>query len=535
MAGGPPNPGLKQVDHVIRRAAGHGPKRWSVRRPCLHAWVGGAGGYYAAVKRLITDRVALFIFRTVAHHAQRDVIREVFAPFDLRGLVCRGLRGGIRFLRGWRAGLLLRGCNDGGRQRSGGPTGCEQNLSIHNGTPSLLPLEYSIGPHKSNSRRPDEMAGGFDGRMKRMNRLCTVVVGICAVAVAQDPAYENYTARITVLQRDGAGIIERQGRDALIGQYRDLIDAHPGFGNNIRLETQIAMLYESDFTYLGQPPDYSAALEAYQNILAHYDADHPYMKTVRKLAADRAADLDPELALQMYESILADYPEEDALVVQSEYALGKLAEKQGQPDTAQQHFDRVLQFTPSGAQISDADAASIQAYQTNAVASMLATAIKGYDTPQERLKALKKYLDKHKELEQAYADVVHRFARSIERSTGRTQADDEGPGMSVEALLASLKKSKTGEANAPRRERNTARELRARDTVEQTRIAAVDVGDDAPANFSGAVSTVKTGGRTSTRNAEDYKLKTVIFVIVGTVGALFFAMRAFISLRRNAR
>lgn len=368
-----------------------------------------------------------------------------------------------------------------------------------------------------------------------MNRHCAVFLGICVVAVAQDPAYESYTARIAALQRDGASIMERQGRDALIRQYRDLIDTHPGFGNNIRLETQIAMLYESDFTYMGQPPDYSAALEAYQNILAHYDADHPYMKTVRKLAADRAADLNPELARQMYESILADYPEEDALVVQSEYALGKLAEKEGLPLTAQQHFDRVLQFTPSGAQISDADAANIQAYQTNAVASMLASAIKGYDTPQERLKALKKYLDKHKELEQAYADLVQRFARSIERSTGRTVADEEGPGMSVEALLASLKKSKTGDVNASRRERNTARELRARDTAEQTRIAAVGMGGDAPANLSGAVSTAKTVGHAPTQNAENYKSTSVIFVVVGTAGALFFAMKAFGALRRNAR
>lgn len=313
---------------------------------------------------------------------------------------------------------------------------------------------------------------------------------VCASALAQDAAYEDYVARIAALQRDGADIAQRDGRDALIQQYRDLIEAHPGYPNNIRLETQIAMLYESDFSDAGQPPDTLAAHEVYQHIVASYDPENPYMKTVRKLAADRAAEFDPALAQQMYEGILTDYPEEDALAVQTQYALGKLAEGQGDPATAEARYGQVISYAPSGARVSDAQAADIAAYQENAAASMLTSAIKGADTPEERLKALKKYLEKHQELERAHADLVQHFARSIEGSAGGSAADGEEDGgvPTVEALLASLKKNKPGADADDTRDRARAREQRARDAgAERPRTARRDATLDA-ATADAAVS-----------------------------------------------
>ena len=297
---------------------------------------------------------------------------------------------------------------------------------------------------------------------------------VCAGARADDPAaYQDYVAQIATLQRDGTAIAQRDGRDALIQKYRDLIEAHPGYANNIRLETQIAMLYESDFTDHGQPPDAQAAYDTYQHIIATYEPDNPYMKTVRKLAADRAAEFDADTAQHMYESIIADYPQEDALVVQSEYALAKLAEQQGDPVTAEKYFGQILVHTPSGAKMSDAEAANLAAYQENAAASMLTAAIKGADTPEERLKALKKFLENHKELETAQQELVRQFARVIEQraSGGASEDADETDTATIDALLASLKKHKPGDNTKDDRERARAREQRARD-VERTRVAS---------------------------------------------------------------
>lgn len=309
---------------------------------------------------------------------------------------------------------------------------------------------------------------------------------LCVCAAAQDAARQDYFAQVEALQRDGASIAQQFGRDALIERYRNLINANPHNANNIRLETQIALLYESDFTDQGVAPDMYAAHQVYQNIIAHYDPEHPYMATVRKLGADRAVDFDPALAQEMYEGILADYPDRDALTVQTQFAMGKLAEEEGDSVAAEQYFTNVLTYEPSGAEVSDAEAASIQAYQENAAAKMLTDAIEGAGTPQERLKALKKFLEKHKELELAQSELVQRFAQALER--GGISGDPEfGNNASVEALLASLKKNKPADgAGAAERDRERAREQRARDAEQDRARMARGENTSAPALLESA-------------------------------------------------
>ena len=372
--------------------------------------------------------------------------------------------------------------------------------------------------------------------MKRMKRSWTGVAFLCCVrAFAQDPAYQDYMAQIETLQHDSADIAQRYGRDALIEQYRAIINAYPGYVNNIRLETQIGMIYESDFTSQGLPPDAPAAYDVYQNIIANYDAEHPYMKTVRKLAADRAAELDPPVARQMYESIIADYPEEDALIVQSTYALGKLEEAQGNPAEANAYFDQVLAYAPTGASVSEAEAARIEAYQSNAAASMLTAAIKGYDTPQDRLKALKKFLEKHKEFERANAGLIRQFAEVIERTVGRTP-DDEGGDMTVEALLASLKKNSAAGENTERRDRSRTREQRARDAeAERTRIARAEASVDAASANPGTspVGPGTTSGLAGPKVTRASGTSRTLYTIAAVVALLVIATVAGLYARRR--
>jgi len=317
------------------------------------------------------------------------------------------------------------------------------------------------------------LPGAVNGRIGTMKpSIIIAAVFACACVSAQETPYEAYAAQIEALQRDGADLAREYGRDVLIDRYRALIDAHPGFPNNIQLDTQIAMLYESDFVDRGEPPNLQAAYETYQRIIETYDPEHPYMMTVRHHAADRASELDPGAARGMYESIIVDYPGEDAMVVQSRYALGKLAEQQGDPIAAQQHFDQVLNYVPSGAPLSESQQASIAAYEANAVASTLANVLEGHDTPQARMKALKKYMEKHQELMLLHGDLVQRFARSIEK-TGGFDSELADTAIPTDFSLSSLKKNR--QADPDRKSRSRVRELRARDTAErQAELARAD-------------------------------------------------------------
>ncbi|HRI88708.1 MAG TPA: hypothetical protein PLJ47_14050 [Candidatus Hydrogenedentes bacterium] len=299
--------------------------------------------------------------------------------------------------------------------------------------------------------------------MIRYLTLFVILVGLSASA--QQSAYQLYTAQIEALQRDGEHIVREFGRDALIDRYRALIDANPGLANNIQLETQIAMLYESDFSDRGEPPNYQAAYETYQQIVENYDPSHPYMLTVRKLTAKSAVDLDPDAARSLYEDIITDYPEEDAAVVESHYALAKLAESQGDTESAMHHYNQVLGYTPSGEPMSEAELARIDAFQTNTIANALTSAIKGHNTPQDRMKALKKYVEKHQDMLAAHADLVQRFAQSVGGGSG-ADSDNQAGAASLEGVLASLKKN-LKEVQEPRKDRSRVRELREQSTSER--------------------------------------------------------------------
>ena len=351
-------------------------------------------------------------------------------------------------------------------------------------------------------------------------------------AFAQESPYQAYAAQIEALQRDGANIAHQYGRDVLIDKYRDLIDAHPDFPNNIQLETQIAMLYESDFADRGEPPNLQAAYETYQRIIETYDADHPYMPTVRTYAADRATELDPDAAREMYLSMIKDYPEDDALVVQSHYSLGKLAEQQGDSLSAQLHFNTILNYKPSGAPLSQSQLASIEAYQANAAASTLAAVLEQHDTPQDRAKALKKYVEKHQELMSAHADLVQRFSKSIE-SSARNAASVED----ADALSFSLNKGKKKRQDSPARkdDRTRVRELRARDADQREReklaqaVARImpPTRQSNPSEQAGVLSTAPNSGSAT------HVASTVVFG--ATAATLVLASIAFVFMNRVKR
>ena len=225
-----------------------------------------------------------------------------------------------------------------------------------------------------------------------------------------------YLTQIAELQQVGPEIARTEGKEALIQRYRDLIDANPGQPNNIQLEAQIGLIYESDLSETGEPPNPQAAYNTYQNIIATYDSSSTYMKRVRQLSAQRALELDPEAARAQYESMIEDYPSDDAVLLESYYNLARLAEQQGDEAEARRLYEEVLNHVPSGESLSESEKGFVDAYQANAALSLLAQAVRQQATPAGRLAAIEAFLEQHPELAESQNDLISRLIESVEET-----------------------------------------------------------------------------------------------------------------------
>lgn len=243
-------------------------------------------------------------------------------------------------------------------------------------------------------------------------------------AVADD--MYDYMSVAEELDRIGPDYARTHGKAALIEQYRMLIDAYPGFGNNMQMETQIAFIHEWDLTESGQPPNPAAAFEVLSQAINTYPPDHAYMKTVRQLAANRAIAVDPKIAKDMYASLMQDFPEEDALVAESLFSLGQIAEREGNPAEAARYYTETIGYVPANAQESDPSLEEVRAYQENAAALMLGAAIRRFDKPEDRLRAMEEFLREHAEFAEQFGDLIHRLRSAMEDQAQQAATHEVG-------------------------------------------------------------------------------------------------------------
>ena len=240
---------------------------------------------------------------------------------------------------------------------------------------------------------------------------------LCIPVLGQAAADRTtYLTQIAELQQLGPEIARTEGKEALVQRYRDLIDANPGQPNNIQLEVQIGLIYESDLSENGEPPNQQAAYNTYQNIIATYDPSSSYMKRVRQLSAQRAMELDPEAAREQYESMIEDYPSDDAIVLESLYNMARLSEQQSDDAEARRLYEEVLNHVPAGESLSESEKGLVDAYQANASLSLLAQAIREHATPSERLAAIEAFLEQHPELAETQSDLISRLLESVEET-----------------------------------------------------------------------------------------------------------------------
>jgi tetratricopeptide (TPR) repeat protein len=272
--------------------------------------------------------------------------------------------------------------------------------------------------------------------------LCLAAVVIAAGALPWNAnaqggdAYSQYLTRIAELDRIGSDVAREQGKAALVDQYRALIDAYPGFGNNLQLETQIGYIYEWDLRDSGQPPDLKSAYEQYVSTTNRYDATHPYMKTVRELAASRAVTVDPNAAQDLYTGLLEDYPEDGGLAVESLFSLGHLAQQRGDDAGARKFYEQAVNYEQAQETTHQAELDTMEAYRANAALALLAAAIQQSDDPAQRIKALEDFLAAHPGFSDRHADLVERVRDSLQHQM--TSNAPAGLGGALKNLASTL-------------------------------------------------------------------------------------------------
>ncbi|GMV95368.1 MAG: hypothetical protein AMXMBFR82_51460 [Candidatus Hydrogenedentota bacterium] len=254
---------------------------------------------------------------------------------------------------------------------------------------------------------------------------CVLAVLAISVSAQQALDRETYLARIAELQQEGPEIARTQGKQALINEYRTLIDENPGYANNIQLETQIGLIYESDLSETGEPPDMEAAYNQYLTTMETYDPSHPYMKQVHKMAANQALTVDPEAAESLYWDMIESYPDDPDIVTASYYNLAKLAEQNGDLAAAKEYYEQVLKSVPPDDTMSEAERLTVEQYEANAVLNLMADAIASAQTPEQRLAALEEFIQQYPDLPYSHEDLINELLRSIESMGERAESRSE--------------------------------------------------------------------------------------------------------------
>lgn len=236
---------------------------------------------------------------------------------------------------------------------------------------------------------------------------------------------DAYLARIAELQQNGAEIARTQGKQALINEYRTLIDENPGYANNIQLETQIGLIYESDLSETGEPPDMNAAYNQYRSTMNTYDPSNPYMKQVQKMAAERAITVDPSAAEDLYWDMIETYPGDPEIIASSYYNLAKLAEQNGDAAAAKEYYEQVMKSVPQDDSLSDRERLVVEQYEANAALNLMAEAMASAQTPEQRLAALQAFIDQYPDLPYTHGDLIDDLLRSVESMGDRAESRSE--------------------------------------------------------------------------------------------------------------
>ena len=267
------------------------------------------------------------------------------------------------------------------------------------------------------------------------------VFGASPLAVAQintsDPEFQAYLDRVAELNRDGRALVQEHGKDYLISAYQALVDANPGFQKNVQLETRIGEIYEWDYSSRGEPPDINSAYAVYLDIVNRYDLDYEYTKLVYRRAADRAENIDPDAASDLYAAMMQAYPDDPVVQLESLYRLGALAERDGDLNQARELFDQVLGYDARAQALNPDQAERIEVLQAQAASLLMALATDSSATPEERLAALDAFLDGNPDLLNEHGDVAENIRSALNRLQNSEPRDEVREAMAeLKAMLA---------------------------------------------------------------------------------------------------
>lgn len=270
-------------------------------------------------------------------------------------------------------------------------------------------------------------------------RICQSILLISILALAclssagsaqRDEKYEKYLAEIRALERERVTLLRKEGKQALIARYRDLIANNPGYDENLLLESQIAWVYERHLPDNDEPRDYKRAWEYYKSALKRYEKSNPYMKEVKRRAANRGADLDPLESDRLYMELIEENPNDDVTRLDAYCSLGLSAAKRNDAEVSEGFYSLLLMYEPVDMRRSKA-LSRIQAARQNAAIGLFWVAATPPDPskspdPGMQLASIRAMLKKYPQIEMWHGDIVYPHLERLEQQVKKEIYDEVG-------------------------------------------------------------------------------------------------------------
>lgn len=229
---------------------------------------------------------------------------------------------------------------------------------------------------------------------------------------ADDPKYAEYVKKIEDLNKIAYDLVKTEGKDAVAARYRALIDAHPGYEENVHFELIIANVYmycSFDGEFL---PDSRKTFEHLDSVIARYDKSAPRMRRVKHLAAQLGRDIDHVKSERFYMDLMEEYPDDDHLRLNCLWGLGLNAKNQGDLARAEEFYSLVLMYEPVDLKPS-MSLTMIRTEQKNAALGLVGVAAAPSD-PVMKLASIKAMLKKYPDIITYQSDFVDLVVKQVE-------------------------------------------------------------------------------------------------------------------------
>jgi len=246
-----------------------------------------------------------------------------------------------------------------------------------------------------------------------------IVFCLKAVCAQIEPDLQNrdYENAIGAVESLGREYVLLNGKQALVDEYLSIIQRFPDRDKNLRLEVSAAYIWLWELRGTGEIRCTDLAFSGFENAIARYPSDTPFMKNARLIAAGAMRDELPSRSAELYQSLVDDYPEDAAIQLEAYVGLGDLATNAKELDKAREYYAVVIEYDWTGLESSE-DMHSAKGAMGNAAVGLLTLPLLGGFPEEVKLAKLKQMLIDFPRISNLKPDLVREYYLSqLEKPT----------------------------------------------------------------------------------------------------------------------